>query len=75
MAKGMPSGLRLARPERLQKKWDESCLDDLLGAEHPARQVWDYVEELDLGELYKKVQTTVRSSGRPATDPALLLAL
>lgn len=75
MAKGRPSELRLESPERLQKKWDESCLDDLLGLEHPARQVWDYVEELDLGALYKEVQTTVRSSGRPAIDPALLLAL
>lgn len=75
MAKGMPAELRLERPERLQKRWDESCLDDLLGPDHAARQVWDYVEELDLSGLYKKVQTTVRSSGRPAIDPALLLAL
>jgi transposase len=75
MAKGMPAELRLERSERLQKKWDEGCLDDLLGPEHPARQVWDYVEELDLSGLYKEVQTTVRSSGRPAIDPALLLAL
>jgi transposase len=75
MARGMPAELRLERPERLQKKWDESCLDDLLGPEHAARQVWDYVEGLDLGELYKEVQTTVRSSGRPAIDPALLLSL
>jgi transposase len=75
MAKGRPAELRLETPERLQKKWDESCLDDLLGADHWARQVWDYVDGLDLGALYKDVQTTVRSSGRPAIDPALLLSL
>jgi transposase len=75
MARGRPSELRLETPQRLQKKWDEACLDDLLGPDHMARHVWDYVEGLDLGALYKDVQTTVRSSGRPATDPALLLAL
>ena len=75
MSKGRPAELRLARPERGQKKWDESCLDDLLGPDHVARQVWDYVEGLDLGALYKDVQTTVRSSGRPAVDPALLVGL
>lgn len=75
MAKGRPAELRLETPERGQKKWDEACLDDLLGPDHVARHVWDYVEGLDLGALYRDVQTTVRSSGRPATDPALLLAL
>ena len=75
MAKGRPAELRLETPERLQKKWDEGCLDDLLGLDHMARQVWDYVEGLDLGRLYKDVQTTVRSAGRPAIDPALLLSL
>lgn len=75
MAKGRPIGLRLETAERGQKKWDESCLDDLLGADHLARQVWDYVEGLDLGVLYGGVRTTVQSSGRPAIDPAILMAL
>ena len=75
MAKGRPIGLRLETAERGQKKWDESSLDDLLGADHVARQVWDYVEGLDLGVLYGRVRTTVQSSGRPAIDPAILMAL
>jgi transposase len=75
MAKGRPAELRLATAERRQKKWDESSLDDLLGPEHVARQVWDYVEGLDLSVLYRQVQTTVRSSGRPAIDPAILMSL
>src|SRR5262249_45949946 len=75
MAKGRPSELRMATPARDQKQWDEGCLDDLLGEDHLARHVWDYVEGLDLEVLYRDVQTTVRSSGRAATDPALLVAL
>jgi transposase len=75
MAKGRPAELRLEMAERRQKQWDESCLDDLLEPDHRARQVWDYVEGLDLTALYQEVQTTVRSSGRPAIDPAILMAL
>jgi transposase len=75
MAKGRPAELRIETPERLQKQWDECSLDDLLGSDHLARHVWEYVEGLDLGLLYADVQTTARSSGRPAIDPALLLAL
>jgi len=75
MAKGRPAGLRLETAERRQKQWDESCLDDLLGPEHLARQVWDHVEGLDLSALYGRVRTTVVSSGRPAIDPAILMSL
>jgi transposase len=35
----------------------------------------DYVEGLDLSVLYRRVQTTVTSSGRPAIDPAILMSL
>jgi transposase len=75
MAKGRAAELRLETPERGQTTWGVSCLDDVVGADHVVRQVWEYVDKLDLGPLYKGVQTTVRSSGRPAIDPALLLAL
>lgn len=75
MAKGRPAGLRLETAERLQTEFQESCLDDQLVAEHRARQVWAYVEELDLSLLYGRVRTTVNSSGRPAIDPAILMSV
>jgi transposase len=75
MATGKPTGLRLETAERTQRKFDESSLDDLLGPDHRARQVWDYVEGLDLSMLYGRVRTTVLSSGRPAIDPAILVSL
>jgi len=75
MAKGRPTGLRLETAERGQEKWDSSCLDDLLGSEHLARQVWEYVEGLDLSLFYGEVRTTDLSSGRSAIDPAILVAL
>lgn len=75
MAKGRPAGLRLETAVRTQVEFQQSRLDDLLSSEHRARQVWDYVEELDLSVLYGRVQTTVSSSGRPAIDPAILVSL
>jgi transposase len=75
MAKGRPAGLRLETAIRTQLEFQQSRLDDLLGADHRARQVWDYVEKLDLSVLYGRVQTTVSSSGRPAIDPAILVSL
>src|SRR5216684_7815949 len=75
MAKGRLAGLRLETAERTQTKFEQSSLDDLLGPDHRARQVWDYVEGLDLGMLYGEVRTTVLSSGRPAIDPAILVSL
>jgi transposase len=75
MARGRPAGLRLETAERRQVEFQQSCLDDLLAADHRAREVWDYVEGLDLSVFYGRVQTTDRSSGRPAIDPAILVAL
>jgi transposase len=75
MARGKPAGLRLETVERRQQEFLQGSLDDLLSPDHRARQVWDYVEGLDLSVLYGRVRTTVQSTGRPAIDPALLLSL
>ena len=75
MAKGKPAGLRLETAERGQIEFQQGSLDDLLSPDHRARQVWVYVEGLDLGVLYGRVRTTVQSTGRPAIDPAILISL
>jgi len=75
MAGGKLAGLRLETAERGQSEFQQSSLDDLLSLDHRARQVWDYVERLDLGVLYGRVRTTVQSTGRPAIDPAILMSL
>lgn len=75
MARGKPAGLRLSTAERGQSEFQQTCLDDLLSSDHRARQVWEYVEGLDLSVLYGRIRTTVSSSGRPAIDPAMLMSL
>lgn len=50
-------------------------LDALLGADHAARTVWAFVQSLDLEPLYARIKAVDCAAGRPAIDPAILVAL
>jgi transposase len=50
-------------------------LDSLLPLDHRARVVWRFVETLDLSPLYEAIRAREGEPGRPAADPAVLLAL
>jgi len=50
-------------------------LESLLPADHQARAVWSFVERLDLGEFYGRIESREGKAGRPATDPQIFLAL
>jgi hypothetical protein len=66
---------RVVRPDRRQLGWDIVDLEGLLPADHRARIVWSFVESLDLSQLYERVKSREGEAGRPAADPALMLAL
>ena len=66
---------RVVRPDRRQLRWDLVDLDGFLAGDHRARIVWSFVESLDLTELYDRVLSRQGTAGRPAADPAVLLAL
>ncbi len=66
---------RVIRADRQQLRWDMIDLDGLLPSDHRARIVWSFVESLDLTELYDRVRSREGAAGRPAADPAVLLAL
>lgn len=66
---------RVVRPDRGQTRWDYIDLESLLSADHRARIVWSFVESLDLSELYEAIKSREGEAGRPAADPAVLLAL
>src|SRR6516225_5242297 len=66
---------RVVRPDRRQLRWDMVDLEGLLPADHRARVVWSFVESLDLSELYEPIRSREEEAGRPAADPAVLLAL
>jgi len=66
---------RLERANRHQLELRATDLDGLLPPEHRARIVWDFVEGLDLGPLYRAIRAVEGGAGRPAIDPAILTAL
>ena len=69
------SAPRLLEPKRDQIELRAVDIESLIGKDHPARVIWDYVDELDLSELEKRIKARADRPGHPATSPRLLLAL
>jgi transposase len=70
-----PGRPRLREPVRDQVELRAVELDQLIGAEHPARVIWDYVRGLDLGTLEQSVRAREHTPGQAPVSPRLLLAL
>lgn len=66
---------RVVRPVRNQLSLQPTDLEALVPEEHPVRGIWALVERLDLSEYYDEIGARGETAGRPATDPAVLLAL
>ena len=66
---------RVLEANRTQLEWRPVDLEGLLPADHRARAVWTFVEQLDLGPLYERIQAVEGVAGRPAIDPRILVAL
>ncbi len=66
---------RVIRPDRSQLQWDLLDLEGWLPPDHVARVVWAFVERLDLSAFQDRIEAREGGPGRPAADPAVLLAL
>ena len=66
---------RLREPVRDQVELRAVDLDNLIGADHPARIVWAYVEGLDLSVLEAPIMAREGLPGHPPIAPRLMLAL
>jgi len=66
---------RVVGPDRSQLLWDLVDVDGLVPADHRARMVWLFVAGVELGPLYALIRSRDGKAGRPAADPAVLLAL
>ncbi len=71
----MSEGIRLLRPDRSQIQLEVVDLDSQLPADHYARIVWAFVETLDLSAFHARIKVRDDLPGRPASDPAVLLAV
>jgi transposase len=71
----LSQGIRLLRPDRSQLRWEMVDLDSQLPPDHRARLVWAFVQTLDLGAFLARIKARDDLPGRPASDPAVLLAI
>jgi len=71
----MDASPRVLRPNRDQLELRPTDLESLLPDDHRARAVWEFVEGLDLSALYERIRSVEGHAGRPAIDPAILMAL
>lgn len=66
---------RVKRPDRRQVIMRPEVIDQLIPVGHRARSIVAAVEQLDLDAFYEQVKSRGNDPGRPATDPAMLIAL
>lgn len=66
---------RTRSPERTQIEMRLLALDQWLDSEHRVRIIWQYVESLDLSELYGTIKATADNVGRSPIDPRILFGL
>ena len=66
---------RLLTAERRQVVLRAVDLDGLVAADDPVRDVWAFVEGLDLSPLYAVIAAREGEAGHPAIDPKILMAL
>ena len=66
---------RMLLAERNQIELRVVDLEATISLDHPARNVWAFVERLDLSALYGAIGSVEGRAGRAAIDPKILLAL
>jgi transposase len=60
---------------RCQGEMRTDSLDELLPPEHSVRDVWRFVESLDLSALLADIGSVPGNAGAPAIDPRILMVL
>lgn len=66
---------RVNSPNRAQGILRSQMIDELIPPDHRARAIVAFVEQLDLSAFYARIKSRGDEPGRPATDPAMLIAL
>jgi transposase len=61
--------------DREQLCWRRVDVERLIGEEHPARAVWEFVVQLDMSGYREEVRAVEGKAGRPGWDPRLLISL
>ena len=71
----VPGIPRVQPPVRNQVEFMQGDLDSFIEHDHQVRVVMEFVEHLDLTQLYQPIRAFEGSAGRTPIDPRILLAL
>jgi transposase len=71
----LADALRVLTAQRNQIALRPVDLEATVGPDHPVRNIWAFVERLDLSALYAQIGSVEGAAGRPAIDPKILMAL
>ena len=66
---------RVQRPNRSQIDPNPKSIDELIPDDHPARLVWELVQDLDMTHLYEQIKAVEGHPGRTPIDAQILTAL
>jgi transposase len=69
------SSAKIRYAQRDQVELQTLSLDGLIPEDHRVRDVWAYVEELDVTDLVSKIRSLRGEAGAPSFDPRTLLTL
>lgn len=61
--------------DREQLCWRRVDVERLIGEEHAARAIWEFVGKLDLSRYSEEARAVEGKAGRPAWEPGLLISL
>ncbi len=61
--------------DREQLCWRVMDVERLIGEQHPARAIWEFVGQLDLSRYSEEVRAVEGKAGRPGWEPRLLISL
>ena len=61
--------------DREQLCWRQIDIERLIGADHPARAVWEFIGRVDLSAYQEEVRAVEGKAGRPGWEPRLLISL
>ena len=61
--------------DRGQLCWRRVDVERLIGEEHPARAIWEFVGKLDLSRYNEEARALEGKAGRPGWEPRLLISL